>query len=376
MTLKRLSIQHLRNLGSVDLLLDDRVNLIFGENGSGKTSILEAINILALGRSFRSHKHKPLIQHNKSSFTVFGKVVSDGDGLAGDIPIGVSREQDGSASFKVGGEGVASAAELATYLPLQVINADTFMLLEGSPAVRRQFIDWLVFHVEHQFYAVWKEWQRCLKHRNSLLRRDRIDPFELAPWDAELAKLTDQIHSFRQSIMDKLILVFQELITEFNLAEGIGIRYFPGWDTTQSYSELLFATRDRDVELGYTFSGAHRAELRITLDGRNAAEILSRGQQKLLVCALKIAQGVMYTRLTGRKTIYLVDDLPAELDEKHRKLLVSWLSKMDTQVFVTGVDRQTLEAIWEESPELTKKMFHVEQGRVSRVDDSSPLTAL
>src|SRR5690606_12067146 len=99
-----------------------------------------------------------------------------------EIALGVNRQSSGEAVFKAGGSTVASAATLAHYLPLQIINADTFQLLEGSPGDRRPFIDWLVFHVEPGFFPAWKDAQRCLKQRNSLLRHDRIDRFEVAIW--------------------------------------------------------------------------------------------------------------------------------------------------------------------------------------------------
>lgn len=365
MTLKRLLIQNLRNLEGVDLTPSLQVNLIYGENGSGKTSILEAINLLALGRSFRSHKHKPLINHQQQSFTVFGRVEADN---GSEVPIGISRHLDGDASFKANGVLVPSAADLAAYLPVQVINSDTFLLLEGSPKVRRQFIDWLVFHVEPKFFPVWKAIQRCLKHRNSLLRRDRIDPFELAPWDKELVDLTDKIHEFRTQCMAQFQETFAELLREFIQIDGVSLSYYRGWDSNRPYSELLSASFERDKRQGFTHAGSHRADLKITVNGLDAAEALSRGQQKLLVCALKIAQGYVFTRITGRKSIYLVDDLPAELDEKHRALLVHWLDTMGTQIFITGVERETLLASWRDKTEITPKMFHVEQGRVTEVD--------
>jgi DNA replication and repair protein RecF len=369
MTLKRLLIQNLRNLNSVDIQPSDRVNLIYGENGSGKTSILEAINVLALGRSFRSHKHKPLINNDQDAFTVFGKVLAD-DGA--EVPIGINRKMDGTASFKANGNIVSSAAVLASYLPVQVINSDTFMLLEGSPKVRRQFIDWLVFHVEPNFFNFWKDCQRCLKHRNSLLRRDRIDPFELATWDQELVQLTEQIHEFRYDCMEHFKATFYELLKEFISVDGIAINYFRGWDKDKSYRDVLHAGVERDSQQGYTHIGTHRADLRITVNGQNAAEVLSRGQQKLLVCALKIAQGLVFSQISSRKTIYLVDDLPAELDEKHRALLAHWLDNMATQVFITGVEQETLVATWRNRPGVETKLFHVEQGKVIEVSETSP----
>lgn len=361
MTLTRLFIQNLRNIEGVDITPSAQVNLIFGENGSGKTSLLEAINLLAVGRSFRSHKHKPLIRHLQSSFTVFGRVKSDDNS---DVPIGVSRNLDGEASFKVNGKLVSSAADLATYLPVQVINSDTFLLLDGSPKVRRQFIDWLVFHVEHAFYPTWKALQRCLKHRNSLLRHDRMDALELAPWDRELVLLTEKIHDFRDASFRQFEKVFDELCTEFIKLEGIRLGYYRGWDKERSYADVLVAGFERDQRIGYTQYGSHRADLRITVNGQDAAEILSRGQQKLLVCALKIAQGYVFAQATGRRSIYLIDDLPAELDEKHRMLIVKWMVAMGTQVFITGVEKDVLVSGWVGQPSLAPKLFHVEQGKV------------
>jgi DNA replication and repair protein RecF len=366
MTLKRLFIQNLRNLEGVDLTPSAQVNLIFGENGSGKTSILEAINLLALGRSFRSHKHKPLIRHQQNAFTIFGKVHTDDQS---EVPIGITRSMDGEAGFKANGVMVSSAADLAAYLPVQVINSDTFLLLEGSPKVRRQFIDWLVFHVEPQFYPAWKAIQRCLKHRNSLLRRDRIDRFELASWDQELVGLTEHIHSLRANCMAEFEASFTELITEFVKVDGIKLSYYRGWDRERAYSDVLAEGFERDQRLGYTQMGSHRADLKITVNGQDAAEMLSRGQQKLLVCALKIAQGYVFSRITGRKSIYLVDDLPAELDEKHRQLLVHWLDRMQTQIFITGVEQEALLSSWHHKADITPKMFHVEQGRVTEVSE-------
>lgn len=362
MTLKRLFIQNLRNLEGVDITPSPQVNLIYGENGSGKTSVLEAINLLALGRSFRSHKHKPLINHQQESFTVFGRIHTDDDS---DVPIGISRHLDGEASFKANGVLVPSAADLAAYLPVQVINSDTFLLLEGSPKIRRQFIDWLVFHVEPNFFPAWKAIQRCLKHRNSLLRRDRIDSFELSIWDRELIELTDKIHEFRTQCMAHFQDTFTELLKEFINIEGIALTYYRGWDRDRPYPEVLEAGFERDKRQGFTHVGSHRADLKITVNGLDAAEVLSRGQQKLLVCALKIAQGYVFTRITQRKSVYLVDDLPAELDEKHRARLVNWLYTMGTQVFITGVERETLLSSWRDKAEITPKMFHVEQGRVT-----------
>ncbi len=361
MSLSRLVIHSLRNLNAVDIRPSPRINLIHGQNGTGKTTVLEAINILATGRSFRSHKLKPLIQYGKESFTVFGRIHDS----KREFPVGVTRDNQGASQIKVDGSQVSSASALAEHLPVQVIDAHTFQLLEGSPKVRRQFIDWLVFHVEPGFLPAWKDLQRCLKHRNSLLRRGRIRPDVLAPWDQELVQLAATVDRLRQRNLERFFEVFRELVSEFVSVEGLGISYYRGWDKDCEYADLLEANVARDEQRGFTQSGPHRADLRITVNGQNAAELLSRGQQKLLVCALRIAQGIAYRNSTGRTTVYLLDDLPAELDKHHRELLARWLESMQCQVFVTGVEREVLLNSWDQYPDIDKSLFHVEHGRVN-----------
>jgi DNA replication and repair protein RecF len=368
MTIKRLSIQNLRNLQAVELVPSPRINLFYGENGSGKTSVLEAIHCLALGRSFRSHKHKPLIRHGEETFTVFGRVFCQG----AEVPLGIHRRRDGQSSFKANGIQVSSIAELASYLPVQVINSDSFLLLEGSPKVRRQFIDWLVFHVEPQFFNTWKGVQRCLKHRNTLLRRDRIEPSELAVWDRELVTLSETLHQYRKRSVEQFKGVFLELLESFIRIPGVELSYQRGWDREREYGQVLKAGFDRDFQQGYTHSGCHRADLKITVNGQPAAEVLSRGQQKLVVCALKVSQGYVFGDVTGKRCAYLVDDLPAELDRHHRARLVDWLEKLGGQVFITGVERDALLVDWLGRRHLALKVFHVEQGEVKAVDDSLP----
>lgn len=365
MAVERLKIQQLRNLMAVDICPSSQVNLFFGENGSGKTSVLEALYILGLGRSFRSHKHKPLINRDSADFTLFSNLRLDQEVF----PLGISRNLQGDLLLKARGEVIASVADLANFLPLQLINADTFLLLDGGPIERRQFLDWLVFHVEPRFFPIWKRQQTCLKHRNSLLRHDRIDQEQLDIWDQELIKLTEQIDQYRSKAFDHFVKQFQLLINEFIQLEELGLSYYSGWNKDKTYAEALMASRDRDLSLGQTHFGSHRADLKISLRALPAADVLSRGQQKLLVCAMKIAQGLVFQALTGRKAIYLVDDLPAELDDRHREKLVFWLDHMQTQVFITGVKESDLRNLWSETGDKQIKVFHVEQGRVLEIQN-------
>jgi len=365
MSIRRLSVQNLRNLKPVDIEPASRLNIIYGANGSGKTSLLEAINILSLGRSFRSRKHKTLINHDRDQFTVFARLNS-ASSIADDVSVGVQRSRNGDGLIRIDGRNVMSAVELAENLPVLAIDSHAFDLLDGSPSIRRQYLDWLVFHVEPSFINLWKGLQKCLKHRNSLLRRDKIDLLILAPWDAELARLSTEMDGMRSRVFSLLNEAYRGLVDGFEDLKDVKLGYYRGWDREQPLAELLAINQQRDLDLGYTRQGPQRADVKITIGRSLAADILSRGQQKIVACALLIAQGQVFSQLTGRTCIYLIDDLPAELDARFRATLAQWLCDMNTQIFVTGVERDILLNSWPDtfqSGEETK-VFHVEHGAV------------
>lgn len=359
MLIHRLDITDVRNLRQVHLTELAPINIFYGVNGSGKSSILESVHLLSLAKSFRSHKLNPIINHQADRCIVFGEVISSENV----VPIGVQRSKKEGGLIKVSGKTLRSVSELAEHIPLQTINSDTFRLLEGSPSVRRQFLDWGVFHVEHRFHNVWKDTQRSLKQRNTLLRHGKIDAQQITVWNSELIKNGEQLDSFRQKYFEQLVPVFEKILSNLLEIEGLTVKYFRGWDKEKPLEVLLQENFAKEQEQGRTLSGPHRADLRIRYKGLNAAETLSRGQQKLVVCALRVAQGYLLGEMVGRQCVFLVDDLPSELDQTHRKALCHLLEEMDCQVFLTCVDHQDLQNCW--SSKAKTKLFHVEHGQVS-----------
>lgn len=359
MPLSRLKVNQFRNLSLVDLQFSPDINLIYGHNGSGKTSLLESIFVLGLGRSFRGHKIKPLINETAEQLVVHGK--------SEDWVIGVARPRRGASQFKVNGTAVTSLAELTKTFPAVVINSDTFQLLAGGPKERRQFLDWLVFHVEPSFYPSWKGAARCLKQRNIMLRHGRMSYGEVAPWDRELVEHTEQLTKLRVDCFERFKETFLALVEEFIAVDSLTLSYWPGWNAAEgSLAQLLTNKFEVDCARGHTTNGFHRADLKLKIGKQEASEVLSRGQQKLMVCALMLAKCLVYQEATSRKIVILVDDLPSELDDYHQKLLVDWLNKLNCQVFVTGVDKQALLNPWGEYPERQIAVFHVEHGNINQ----------
>lgn len=364
MPLKRLTVTAVRNLHPVTIYPSLRINIISGNNGSGKTSLLEAIHILGMARSFRSTKLQPVIQHGLEACTVFAEVELD-DNLTRAIGITRSRQQD--YQIRIDGETVRSASQLAELLPLQLINPDSFRLLEGAPKQRRQYMDWGVFHVEHNFLSTWQRLQKSLKQRNSLLRRGRIERSMLAPWETELVSAAERIDEYRQAYLYELKPVFNEILSRLISLDELSISYYRGWDKVKTLHQVLDEQFERDAQVGYTQSGPQRADLRLRIRGMNAAEILSRGQQKLVVCALKIAQGyVLKERQSRHNCVFLVDDLPSELDAEHRQALCSLLEDLQCQVFVSCVDAEQLLNCWKN--DTPRSMFHVEHGYIVQTE--------
>lgn len=365
MSLSQLQIQNVRNLGAVRLDNLETVNVFYGPNGSGKTSILEAIHMLGMARSFRNGTVKSLITHEQAQCTVYGLAGSAGSATA--QALGVQRERSGSSRIKVAGKPARSVAELVEHLPLQVLNSASFDLLMGAPTTRRQFLNWGVFHVEHRFFAEWQRFQRCIKQRNMLLRRGKIAGNELSVWTRDLASSGAAINKFRQDYIKELLPRFQDIMTRLlpALAEGMELRYRQGWDKTLDYGQALESSLATDKEQGYTHVGPQRADIRVLSNGYSAAETLSRGQQKLVVCGLKLAQGRVMEAFSKRVCTYLVDDLPSELDAEHCARVCELLAGMNAQVFITSVDPDEIRSVWPNGG--TLGMFHVEHGVISRV---------
>lgn len=354
MTLQRLEATGVRNLQPFVLALGSGINLIFGANGSGKTSLLEAVHLLGLGRSFRTLRSRRLITDELSECVVFGRF-ADGH------QAGVRKTAGGEAEIRIDGRSQVTMAELALLLPLQLLQPESMALLDEGAKERRAFIDWGVFHVEHGFYPVWARYQRALKQRNSLLRSDKIGRLDARPWDEELGQLAAALHGYRQAYLDVLQPVMQDWLAALLPGVPVELGYYPGWDDQQALAEVLAASWDKDRERGHTLAGPHRADLRVKLGGAPADEVLSRGQKKMTVCALKLAQVALLRAQTGKCCTVLVDDLASELDPAARLRLCQGLEGLEAQVLITCIEPASVRHAFRAAP----TMFHVERGVIA-----------
>ena len=183
MGLSLLDISEFRNLASVKLHpVIEGFNFIHGKNGSGKTSLLEAIYYLSLGRSFRSSQVDRIIRYSTSKLSIFGHITLD---YAQFMPLGLERHRDGKINFRINGEEVCSIAELASLLPVQLIDSNCHHLLDSGPVFRRKYLDFGLFYQAKDFLRMWRHYERALKQRNAALRH-QVSRKELESWTNEV----------------------------------------------------------------------------------------------------------------------------------------------------------------------------------------------
>lgn len=372
MKLDRLDVYNLRNISTLSLSSLSNVNLFYGANGAGKTTLLEAIHLLALGRSFRSTQSRRVIRYDADSCAVVGAISNS----EASHKIGVQRKRSGGFTIRIDGDNARSASSLARMLPVQLLNSESFSLLEQGPKKRRQLLDWGVFHVKPLFHETWARAQRALKQRNSLLKARmplKTLEKELDPWDRELATAGSSLQAMRSDYFSIFEPIVSGLITELvGVSEEVLVELNSGWkvdlgdDSRESIYEALKSDFVREQQRGMTINGPHRADLAMTLNGIDVGHVLSRGQQKMMVCALKLAQTAVFSQNAGRNSILLADDLPAELDEVHQRKLFNALEKLSCQCFLTSVNREpVIEGVWGNKEQIG--LFHVKQGSASRL---------
>lgn len=348
---KKLQIDNLRNLAHVSIEPHDCLNLLMGDNGAGKSSVLESLVVLSRGRSYRTTQASELVGPEKKSFSVFAQI----EGAAQEHRLGLER----SGKYwraRMDGVDLSQMSQLTRVLPLVLMEPESHLLVSGTPDYRRKYLDWGMFHVEPRFLETWRRFSRALKQRNVALRSGQAAVLDSL--DEVLAEAGTDLGAMRrahaESIAGHIEELFRELHTGFT---DIRIEYRTGW-AGDNYLEALKAGRERDLERGATLTGPHRAELAFHHGRTPIRAVFSRGEQKMFAAALLMTQ-VRVLASTGHKPLVLLDDLASEFDAANCSAVLESALETCCQVWITGTRK--LEGPW------GRKVFHVEQGHVREV---------
>jgi len=369
MYIQAATIKNLRNLASQELSFSPSFNVMIGHNGAGKTSLLEALYLMGTGRSFRTRQLDQLIQIGTHGVSVALQLVKHESNEAAatsptTIPVRIVKQQRQPSQLYMGENPIQSVAEITQLLPLQLITQESYRLLDDGPEMRRKFLDQGLFYSDPEFFPLWKRSMHALKQRNAALKMHQTS-MELDVWDMELSHIAAQLSARRQNFLEKFEPVWLSVLQDFLTAQDIQMAFKQGWSTEHELLVGLRQQREQDKLRGFTSLGPHRADLMFLCQGKSAREVLSRGQKKLLIYSLCLAQATLMLQQHQIKFVYLIDELPAELDAVHRKRVIECLIARDAQIFMTGTElSEDMLGVIKSVP---TKMFHVEHGVVNEV---------
>ena len=342
-----------RRLQGMTIEPHPRLNLFLGPNAAGKTTILEAVHCLSRKRSFRSSQAADLAGEQGRHWRVAGRFLHQ------DLPATRVQVRWVPGEVRLKSDGDLGLAELSQRFPVQLLEPGQHRLLEDGPTYRRRYLDWGVFHVEHQFYPAWQRYQRALRQRNKALKSGALKA--AISFEPELADAGQRVHELRETYLQRFSAPLAARVHQLLNTDDWSLSLQRGWRGEVSFHDCLAEQRDRDRRMGQTAEGPHRAELRLKLGGETARNRVSRGQQKMLIAALVLAQCDQVLEATGIAPVLLVDDLPAELGEAFQRALVSALNSYPGQVFVTALEAsRAMEGLE------VGGMFHVEHGEVKK----------
>ncbi|WP_432742945.1 DNA replication/repair protein RecF [Methylobacter sp. G7] len=358
MSLLKLDIYSVRNIDKESIIPSPTINLIVGENASGKSALLEAIFILGRAKSYRCSAIKSVINFTKDRLVVSAQILQEN---GSQLHIGI--QLDGKNSeIHINQQAKQKRSDLAYALPLQLIHPKSYELLDAGSQIRREFLDWGVFNNDSNFLPAWRKFKKALSQRNALLKTKRFEQINV--WDKELVYYGTIVDSFRQQYLEKFKPVFIEIIGRFLILDGIDLKLVSGWDTAKEFNQILIEDRDKDLRYGFTHSGPHRGDFQLWVNNRLAKDFVSRGQLKLLVMSLKLAQVQLLANEQSQTGCILIDDFAAELDVINRAKLLNYLSEMACQVFITATEKNDFGDL---SQIKNYKMFHVEHGTIKSV---------
>ncbi len=361
MKLISLHAQNFRNLGKLKLSFEKKVNAFVGKNAQGKTNILEAITLLAFGKSLRSSSEKSLRKIGEDFFRIEGSAENSNEEK---LKIEIAATTT-AKSFKLNGKPI-TASHLVGNFPIVSFAPEDLNLLLLSPNLRRRYLDILLSQVSRKYLLALNAYSKALKNRNALLARiaeNLAKEEELEFWDEELAKHGSLIGKLRADFLLFAETPLKENFKKISNEEkdlSVRIANFKGEEiTTEKYLANLTKMREKDLRYASTNYGIHRADLVFELDGELLAENGSRGEIRSTILALKFTELTFLEQELKEKPVLLLDDVFSELDSSRQKSLMALIH--NHQTFLTTTKLSHLNPIEE------KDVWEVKDGKVEKV---------
>lgn len=303
------------------------LNLVSGCNGSGKTSVLEGIYLFSYGRSFRASSVSSLVGNDSREAFLFIR--------SGDDSFGWSKKVGCDSKYHFNKKNKCASDIVRLFPPCLFIDSSSHRAFSKQSVYRRQLLDWGVYHSAPDFGSTWNIYQRALKQRNAAIKLRRPIP-EIIQWDDVLIDGAEKIKSMRSDYMSSLKSFFEKATSVLSISGmNPSLKISHGW--IGDFATNLRDGIQNDLRIGYTSIGPHRGKIDILIKDSNAKESSSEGQQKLMHYALRLAQAQYLYELNGRKVVFLIDDIGAELDQRNQVDLIDQYLALDAQLIITNI---------------------------------------
>ena len=354
MFIKKLRLHEFRNIKNKEFIFDNKINIFYGQNGAGKTSILEAIYFLSSGKSFRKGNFKNLINFNANSLTVYLECNNSDENNTQPHVFAISKEKSGKWKGQKNNNPIKKQSDITHALPVIAIDPEVYRLVDFGPLYRRNFLDWLVFHVKHDYLILWKKTHKCVKQLN-VLYKSKASKEEIYPWEKTFIQYSEQLNEIREGFFNEikpkiiqLSLYMQEEITDLN------IEYKKGWSEDINLAGQLNKDRIKNLRYGQLQHGPQKMDIKISVGKHQASQTLSRGQKKILSMTFYMAYIDLILNSTNKTPVLCLDDFDAEIDKEKLFKAAQFFKDKKTQIFITSVQKKKISKVFPDA-----QMFHV-----------------
>jgi DNA replication and repair protein RecF len=353
--INKLKIHDFRIIKNKEFVFTNRVNIFYGNNGTGKTSILEAIYFISSGKSFRKSNFKNLINFDSESLTVYIECLNTNKLNQEKQTIAINKNKSGLWKAKHNNSKINSQSTITNILPVIAIDPEVYRLVDFGPLYRRNFLDWLVFHVKHNYLLLWKKVYKCVKQLNSLYKNKASIP-EVSLWENTFLQYSNELNSIREDFFLKIKPIIYKL-NSFMQPEinDLAISFKKGWSDDLTLEQQLNEDRDKNFKYGQLQHGPHKMDIKILTGKHQASQTLSRGQKKVLSMCFYMAVIDLLITTTDKTPILCLDDFDAEIDKHKLVKAANFFKDKKTQIFITSVHKKKISKVFPDS-----KLFHVE----------------
>jgi|AP45_3_1055517.scaffolds.fasta_scaffold23865_2 DNA replication and repair protein RecF len=366
MAIQRLELVSFRNHDKKEFNFIPGLTVIWGENGSGKTAVLEAIHTLSFGRSFRTHKQRDLIRSCDDTLVVRGGFSINGhtDEVAAQVTKSFGQK------LKLNGKILTGRKELIGRNNVVVLSPEEQSVTKGAPLERRQFFDKMFSVTSREYVDLLQTYNRVLKQRNAAIqqvRENRRPTEDIQHWDEQITKTGQALWELRFDFMNDFKTYLQSIIERYDTGIRLELGYLKTAPDIDSYQAMIKESLKKDIALGRTTIGPHRDDISLIWDDRDLRSFGSQGEHKLSLVLLKLAEMVFVREKTGTHPTLLLDDLFAKLDLERSKKIVSLLQGLESesgepvQTIVTTTDLLNVEQSGLLSGEKENKTYHLER---------------